>query len=103
PSSRLHLSLPSFPTRRSSDLFDESAALFHSPKVVTSGNPVRFNVDASPLELHHPLQILVLGGSTGAHRLNEGVINALRNLREAVDRKSTRLNSSHGSISYAVF
>jgi UDP-N-acetylglucosamine--N-acetylmuramyl-(pentapeptide) pyrophosphoryl-undecaprenol N-acetylglucosamine transferase len=64
--------------------FDESAKLFKSPKVVVTGNPVRFNVDTSPLELHRPLQILVLGGSTGAHRLNEGVINALRNLREAV-------------------
>jgi UDP-N-acetylglucosamine--N-acetylmuramyl-(pentapeptide) pyrophosphoryl-undecaprenol N-acetylglucosamine transferase len=64
--------------------FDESVTLFNSPKIVVSGNPVRFNVEASPLKLHHPLQILVLGGSTGAHRLNEGVINALRNLRETV-------------------
>jgi UDP-N-acetylglucosamine--N-acetylmuramyl-(pentapeptide) pyrophosphoryl-undecaprenol N-acetylglucosamine transferase len=64
--------------------FDESVVLFHSSKVVVSGNPVRFNVEASPLKLHHPMQILVLGGSTGAHRLNEGVINALRNLRETV-------------------
>ena len=64
--------------------FDESASLFSSPKIVITGNPVRFNVEASPLELHHPLQILVLGGSTGAHRLNEGVIKALRNLRETV-------------------
>ena len=64
--------------------FDESVVLFNSPKIVVSGNPVRFNVEASPLKLHHPLQILVLGGSTGAHRLNEGLINALRNLRETV-------------------
>src|SRR5207245_6493511 len=27
----------------------------------------------------------------------------LRNSRQGLDRKSTRLNSSHGSISYAVF
>jgi UDP-N-acetylglucosamine--N-acetylmuramyl-(pentapeptide) pyrophosphoryl-undecaprenol N-acetylglucosamine transferase len=64
--------------------FDETMTLFNSPKVVVSGNPVRFNVEPSSLQLHDPLQILVLGGSTGAHRLNEGVINALRNLRETV-------------------
>ena len=64
--------------------FDEAAPFFNSPKVVISGNPVRFNIEPSPLRLHEPLQILVLGGSTGAHRLNEGVINALRNLRETV-------------------
>jgi UDP-N-acetylglucosamine--N-acetylmuramyl-(pentapeptide) pyrophosphoryl-undecaprenol N-acetylglucosamine transferase len=64
--------------------FDESVPLFNSSKVVVSGNPVRFNIEPSPLEVHDPLQILVLGGSTGAHRLNEGVINALRNLRETV-------------------
>jgi UDP-N-acetylglucosamine--N-acetylmuramyl-(pentapeptide) pyrophosphoryl-undecaprenol N-acetylglucosamine transferase len=64
--------------------FDEAAALFNSPKVVVTGNPVRFNIEPSPLKVHDPLQILVLGGSTGAHRLNEGVINALRNLRETV-------------------
>jgi UDP-N-acetylglucosamine--N-acetylmuramyl-(pentapeptide) pyrophosphoryl-undecaprenol N-acetylglucosamine transferase len=64
--------------------FDASVSLFHSPKVVVSGNPVRFNIEPSPFKLHDPLQILVLGGSTGAHRLNEGVINALRNLRESV-------------------
>jgi UDP-N-acetylglucosamine--N-acetylmuramyl-(pentapeptide) pyrophosphoryl-undecaprenol N-acetylglucosamine transferase len=64
--------------------FDEAVPLFNSPKVVVSGNPVRFRIEPSPLKVHDPLQILVLGGSTGAHRLNEGVINALRNLRESV-------------------
>jgi UDP-N-acetylglucosamine--N-acetylmuramyl-(pentapeptide) pyrophosphoryl-undecaprenol N-acetylglucosamine transferase len=64
--------------------FDEAVPFFNSPKVVISGNPVRFNIEPSPLRLHEPLQILVLGGSTGAHRLNEGVVNALRNLRETV-------------------
>src|SRR5207245_5158014 len=33
----------------------------------------------------------------------EIVTDHLTNLQSAVDRKSTRLNSSHGSISYAVF
>jgi UDP-N-acetylglucosamine--N-acetylmuramyl-(pentapeptide) pyrophosphoryl-undecaprenol N-acetylglucosamine transferase len=64
--------------------FNEAQSTLESPKVVVSGNPVRFDIEPSPLKLHVPLQILVLGGSTGAHRLNQGVINALRNLRESV-------------------
>jgi UDP-N-acetylglucosamine--N-acetylmuramyl-(pentapeptide) pyrophosphoryl-undecaprenol N-acetylglucosamine transferase len=64
--------------------FDEAVPFFNSPKVVVSGNPMRFNFESSPLQVHDPLQILVLGGSTGAHRLNEGVISALRNWREGV-------------------
>jgi UDP-N-acetylglucosamine--N-acetylmuramyl-(pentapeptide) pyrophosphoryl-undecaprenol N-acetylglucosamine transferase len=64
--------------------FDEAQSTLDSPKVVVSGNPVRFDIEPSPLKLHVPLQILVLGGSTGAHRLNQGIINALRNLRESV-------------------
>ena len=58
--------------------FDESLSLFNSPKVVVSGNPVRFNIEPSPLKVHDPLQILVLGGSSGAHRLNLGILNAFR-------------------------
>lgn len=64
--------------------FDEVLPALNSPRVVVTGNPVRFNIEPSPFKVHDPLQILVLGGSTGAHRLNEGVINALRNLRESV-------------------
>ena len=37
-----------------------------------------------------------------ASELNTSVIN-FRNLIDGTDRKSTRLNSSHGYISYAVF
>jgi UDP-N-acetylglucosamine--N-acetylmuramyl-(pentapeptide) pyrophosphoryl-undecaprenol N-acetylglucosamine transferase len=64
--------------------FDDAKSLFNSPKIVVSGNPVRFEMLSSVLEPHSPLQILVLGGSSGAHRLNKGVVNALRILRENV-------------------
>jgi len=64
--------------------FEDSKKLFDPSKVVVSGNPVRFKIERSNLAPHQPLQILVLGGSSGAHRLNEGVIRALRNLREDV-------------------
>src|SRR5690625_6782328 len=37
------------------------------------------------------------------HEPNQGFLRALLGLAEAADRKSTRLNSSHVAISYAVF
>src|SRR5256885_4684959 len=42
------------------------------------------------------------GTHTGAHGVDVGVVRPDRDLG-AVDRKSTRLNSSHLVISYAVF
>src|SRR2546427_5599141 len=65
-----------------------------------------------------PLRLLVVGGSLGAKALNEIVPQALalipadvrpvvlhigRKQGQRLDRKSTRLNSSHSQISYAVF
>src|SRR5438309_9212794 len=45
---------------------------------------------------------LVEGGERLAH-VGRRPDDALRAVRAAADRKSTRLNSSHSSISYAVF
>src|SRR5690606_41506740 len=75
-----HLYLPSFPTRRSSDLRALECAL---PEQVVHERSDR-EPDLRP-------QRLVVGLEHGE-------------LRAAVqDRKSTRLNSSHVKISYAVF
>src|SRR5699024_11747892 len=78
----------SFPTRRSSDLlecFDE-----HDPSL-------RF--DLGDPQRHHP--------SPGAHRHRRPCrprqVHFGRPTAAREDRKSTRLNSSHVSISYAVF
>lgn len=59
--------------------FSDSVAYFNSSKVEVTGNPVRFEYrpDRSRAE-RAPLQILVLGGSTGAHRLNIGVVEAFK-------------------------
>ena len=59
--------------------FSDSVAYFSPSKVEVTGNPVRFNYrpDRSRDE-RAPLQILVLGGSTGAHRLNIGVVGAFK-------------------------
>src|SRR5207245_11462072 len=74
------LQLHSFPTRRSSDL---------SKSVRTSVNV------ASPIER--------LNASRNSSRSSTTASRSRFRSFENVDRKSTRLNSSHGSISYAVF
>src|SRR2546430_9099290 len=45
------------------------------------------------------------GGDLTAHRIRRDALNGrvLRHRRRQTDRKSTRLNSSHSQISYAVF
>src|SRR5206468_4983442 len=96
----LHCSLPllplhSFPTRRSSDLYRLI------PEVAPYGAPYGTNyydyswIDASrfptnSLNYTNTVNYSNIGGK--ATRINP-----------AIDRKSTRLNSSHDQISYAVF
>jgi UDP-N-acetylglucosamine--N-acetylmuramyl-(pentapeptide) pyrophosphoryl-undecaprenol N-acetylglucosamine transferase len=59
--------------------FADSARYFRPDKVVLTGNPVRYQagVEPAPPDFQQK-QILVLGGSTGAHRLNLGVIGAFK-------------------------
>lgn len=59
--------------------FAESARHFSAAKVVITGIPVRYQprADRKPI-LDSQLQILVLGASTGAHRLNLGVLKAFK-------------------------
>jgi UDP-N-acetylglucosamine--N-acetylmuramyl-(pentapeptide) pyrophosphoryl-undecaprenol N-acetylglucosamine transferase len=66
--------------------FDEAAAALPLAQVVVSGNPVRSQAHHGaevPGELE-ALQILVLGGSSGAHRLNLGVLKAFEIAGKAV-------------------
>jgi UDP-N-acetylglucosamine--N-acetylmuramyl-(pentapeptide) pyrophosphoryl-undecaprenol N-acetylglucosamine transferase len=57
--------------------FAESARGITPVKVAVTGNPVRFAMPSTAASQGcRPLQILVLGGSSGAHRLNLGVLNA---------------------------
>src|SRR3712207_8264753 len=59
------------------------------------GNPQRQHRDEGCLRAG------VVGGFRGRHPLDGAAAELARVLRE--DRKSTRLNSSHANISYAVF
>src|SRR5438067_5086190 len=85
----LHRALHSFPTRRSSDLFADARNAPIVGRGASDGD--RFLSD-SPSE---PAIDLEYVGQT-LRRLASEVDRGL-------DRKSTRLNSSHVSISYAVF
>src|SRR5699024_12483491 len=78
----------SFPTRRSSDLLTAITAAGMSAALVLAG------CDASATGTDGPI---VLGGVFSKSPVPFG------NDAEETDRKSTRLNSSHVSISYAVF
>src|SRR5207249_11296449 len=86
---RRHQALPPFPTRRSSDL----------------GQPLLLR-NVSP-DHHHWLSVELKSGRPveGTRvMVRQGTRQWVRwSSRGPTDRKSTRLNSSHVSISYAVF
>src|SRR5688572_31944845 len=85
-----------FPTRRSSDL--AHVHVVHGPQL-----PGRH--DVGPLEWGVLLLSELARGEAEAAGGAEGQEEAIPLLRgpQAADRKSTRLNSSHSQISYAVF
>src|SRR5205814_7364870 len=95
------LQLHSFPTRRSSDLTGNNlVAMAWASHCITSAEIVRNWV------------LVYLGNAIGALGTVGLVLmaqvaqfgdGAIRETALAIDRKSTRLNSSHLGISYAVF
>src|SRR5690606_42033443 len=96
------LALPSFPTRRSSDLvLGCLSRLVRRALRTPKGIPENAST-LNPL----PRAVVVVPQlqreSTGADQVDVVVHDALFGL-DGIDRKSTRLNSSHVKISYAVF
>src|SRR5699024_11314407 len=93
---RAHSDLHSFPTRRSSDLVSQAGGLTSEDLL-----PHQAIVGQVEGELQHALRRrglrVDLPCPLNCCGLQVGVVH------HAVDRKSTRLNSSHVSISYAVF
>src|SRR5699024_11406210 len=94
------LTLYSFPTRRSSDLLHIGARPFGGGVLLRGllRQPVCVQLRGLSVELGAPGLCL---GLLGRHLLLPGGEVLL--LSVGADRKSTRLNSSHVSISYAVF
>src|SRR5207244_10600775 len=89
--------LPSFPTRRSSDL-----PLFVGVALAQAFTRPGFDFERHALSL---LSLGDVGWIQVANFLVSGLLTVLFavGLAEGADRKSTRLNSSHQIISYAVF
>src|SRR5207244_11579569 len=83
---------PSFPTRRSSGLQGRSA---YQPLVHKQGDRWIAYIGHHGDEVANPL--------TGQREQNGTSILDVTNPKQPTDRKSTRLNSSHQIISYAVF
>src|SRR5699024_11830924 len=95
-----HLALHSFPTRRSSDLI----GLLVDDAIVVVENVERLMEEEglSPLEATRKSMTQITGALIGIGVVLSAVFVPMAFLGGA-DRKSTRLNSSHVSISYAVF
>lgn len=60
---------------------EESVSFFPRAKVVETGNPVRWQ-SLPEVRRDERLTLLVFGGSSGAHRINLCVIDALKGLRD---------------------
>src|SRR5699024_12864375 len=91
-----HRAHHSFPTRRSSDLITTVAAIQAS-----FSRDMQANID----KMAHYIE---MAAKQGAHvilapELFQNLYFCTQQREEWLDRKSTRLNSSHVSISYAVF
>src|SRR5699024_12580692 len=95
----LYTYLPSFPTRRSSDLIQELSNIFLSAISFITGSVIEkgdINLNEFLLKLVNNRPFICIVASL--------VVTALDLcFNSSIDRKSTRLNSSHVSISYAVF
>src|SRR5207244_12465486 len=89
--------LHTFPTRRSSDLLDGEQRSRRS--VTNIGMRPTFNATSLSVETH----LLDAQLFSPPKRIEVRFWERLRDEKKFKDRKSTRLNSSHQIISYAVF
>jgi UDP-N-acetylglucosamine--N-acetylmuramyl-(pentapeptide) pyrophosphoryl-undecaprenol N-acetylglucosamine transferase len=70
--------------RRICVAFEDTVAWLPRAKVQLTGNPVRFSPIHKPRPQADPFSILVLGGSSGAHRLNLGALKCFEILNKDV-------------------
>src|SRR5690606_42076052 len=93
-----HRDLHSFPTRRSSDLEVKSTCTGRSPGIPHDGLGAKLDQRYAVRYRRHRYRIR----QRHLGRLREAQLRTLHQ-PDSIDRKSTRLNSSHVKISYAVF
>src|SRR3712207_7242479 len=82
------------------------STLFPYTTLFRSGDAVRLVDDEQAAAGHQPRQLLLAEARVGQPlRGDQQDVDLVgrQGLRDVVDRKSTRLNSSHANISYAVF
>src|SRR5205085_8783440 len=92
--------LPSFPTRRSSDLRDLRSHI--GAEILEKGKLLLH--EHVKAEMHQSVIEVGTGICRNIKEARDDITNLRRSLIHlARDRKSTRLNSSHSQISYAVF
>src|SRR5437762_9728875 len=93
-----HLVLHSFPTRRSSDLGGEEFTILFPNKnavaVIDYLDLLRMNIESSTFRVRSGQE---------RRKVSRPADRRTGPKRKTSDRKSTRLNSSHRCISYAVF
>src|SRR5690606_41188682 len=97
--SALPRDLHSFPTRRSSDLVPGLAEAW---EVSEDGRTYTFRIRDNA-RFHNGRPVTAHDAAFSLRRLLDEETGAPRRADYASDRKSTRLNSSHVKISYAVF
>src|SRR5207244_12708134 len=94
-----HPDLPSFPTRRSSDLTLSGHSLGNL-LIAALVNQSRGDFEQA---IEVASDVLAIRGRVVPSTLAHVTLRALMEDGSELDRKSTRLNSSHQIISYAVF
>src|SRR5690606_41557661 len=95
--------LHSFPTRRSSDLLAFPVVLLTILGLVPAFREVDENLGGRRvIDLYVPVTVLLSMIVAGVQTM-PSVLSSYRERGILRDRKSTRLNSSHVKISYAVF
>ena len=68
--------------------YEESEVYFPKRKCLITGNPIRKELQGVPsrkVSPSGPLTVLILGGSQGAHRINQTVVDALDELESLKD------------------
>src|SRR5207253_9122812 len=99
---RPHHALPPFPTRRSSDLGYKLPALRDPQHALVTQAQVQVTPEAAVFDANHHL--LYHGRIDDLYQdFGRARPAATTHELDDADRKSTRLNSSHVAISYAVF